>query len=404
MDTSELIKTIDETNSNIAKNGKRKRKKKPAKRKNQKMSASFILIMILAVIVVIGVAAAAGLYLWNSSFTTINLAEQTSLVLTGYNGKGEAEVAVEAVAGYMDFFDTVEAKLNRTQMLSNADELTVSYTFDEEMAKQLKLKVEAEDTTISVEGLPIAEVITCDQLFDSLSVTFEDISPVITATIENTCTEGFFAEVEFAIIEPKEFYKNGDELIVEATFDEELAMQYLYDIEKGEDGYRKVYEISSEDTYVTDASDITAELLDTMVRNGGTYFDAARAKEYGLRIFSEARLQPMWENKKTFFSWQNPHVISAYFNTVTEEGKAFIETHVNDVKVVYEATLTQPNGISCQAEIVVQYTDLIKHADGSIDLRLENGKIIAASYRNSNIKKLVNDDDDGNYISTRLDI
>ena len=95
-------------------------------------------------------------------------------------------------------------------------------------------------------------------------------------------------------------------------------------------------------------------------------------------------------------------VISAYFNVVSEQGKELLETHVNDLKVVYEATLTQPDGQACNAEVVVQYTDLKELADGSIDFALDSGKIIGASIRNTNIKNMVYDTDDGNYISTKL--
>ena len=75
---------------------------------------------------------------------------------------------------------------------------------------------------------------------------------------------------------------------------------------------------------------------------------------------------------------------------------------MNDLKVVYEATLTQPDGQACNAEVVVQYTDLKELADGSIDFALDSGKIIGASIRNTNIKNMVYDTDDGNYISTKL--
>lgn len=98
---------------------------------------------------------------------------------------------------------------------------------------------------------------------------------------------------------------------------------------------------------------------------------------------------PIWVNKKTTFTWKNPYVISMYFNTATEEAIGDTGIMVNDIKIVYGVTLTQADGVSCDAEIVVRFDGLIEKADGTIDLALDSGTMISASHKDKFIKDIV---------------
>lgn len=397
----------------VQKSGKRRKAVKTQKGKLQLVSDSasvvgikrkktWKLVLPVFILLVAGIGAGVGYYFWYQSFTEISLAKQTSLVMSGYDGKGSAELSLETLSEYKEFFDQVETTLSRDSELSNGDEIQISYSYDSELAKAMKLRVSGEPVSLTVEGLAVPTRISIDQLFASVELTTEDISPMIRVSLANVSEDSFLRAIPFEIVDEKEFYENGDQVTVRAIIDEALALQYAYAFEGDLTVYEKTYDISTEEAYLTEAEEITDEQLERVYSYGAKYFDAARAKEYGLRLFSEAHLNPQWANKQTFFSWVNPRVISSYFNVVSEQGKALLETHVNDLKVVYEATLTQPDGQACNAEVVVQYTDLKKLADGTLDFSLDSGKIIGASIRNSNIKNMVYDTDDGNYISTKL--
>lgn len=432
MEPAEVVKTIEELNTGIEKKYrsiseigtdednqverpkkktvKKKRRKKPVKvsrakaSKKRKSSGKYIALLAAAALVVIGVISAFGYLAWYYSYENINLAAQTSLVVSGYDGKGSAELSLESIAEYKDFFDQVHVSISKDSELSNGDSVTISYQYDEEVAKDYGLRVNGAESTISIEGLVTPTVISEDELFDAVVISTDDISPMITVTVENVSEDAFIKSIPFEIVDPKEYYENGDVIQVKASIDQALALEHAYAFEGDAAEYVREYPVSSEAFYLSQANELTSEMLSSIVADGVQYFDAVHAKEYGLRLFSEAHLNAQWENKQTFFSFVNVRLLSAYFNAVTEQGKPLIQTHVNDVKVVYEATLTQPDGQACQAEVVVQYTDLIKNADGTIDLKLDSGKIIAASCKNKNIKSVVSDTDDGNYISTKLDI
>ena len=139
------------------------------------------------------------------------------------------------------------------------------------------------------------------------------------------------------------------------------------------------------------------------VGDGGTSL-FGDASEYGLRIFSEANLMPIWVNGKTTFVWSNPRLISAYLNKLKPEYFETEQSHNNDIKLVYMATLSQADGVACNAEVVVQFTDLTIKADGTYDLALDSGRIIAASFKNSHIRDLVNDTYAQEYEAEKLDL
>lgn len=337
------------------------------------------------------------------SYTPIELTGYTGVSISGFDSKGCATATIDCSGEYHEFLNTVKATLDKTENLTNGDQIHITYSYDEELAKELKLRVDAEETSVTVSGLAAGTVVSYDSLFEHANVVVEGISPEIYVSVENTFEDTYLQNhISYVITDGKDCYENGDTVTIEAVFDEADAILHAYDIQEGENGYTKTIAVEGYPEYFTGAEELTQEMLDEMFADGAKLLTDAKAKEYGLRIFSEAGLMPYWEGKKTFFTWQNPFILSCYFNVVTEEAMPLIATHFNDVKVVYEATLTQPDGIACQAEIVVQYTDIFWNNDGTPDLKLGEGKIISASYRNSNIKKIVSDTDHGNYESTKL--
>ena len=102
--------------------------------------------------------------------------------------------------------------------------------------------------------------------------------------------------------------------------------------------------------------------------------------------------------------WSSPRLISAYLNVLKPEYFGTVKSHNNDVKLVYTATLSQADGVACKAEVVVQFNNILKKSDGTYDLSLDSGRIIAASFKNSHIRDLVNDTYNEEYQSQKLDL
>ncbi len=323
----------------------------------------------------------------------VKLSELTKISLVGYDSEGwikaeldGAEVMAE-VPQVQKLLDTVEMEFSMEEHLSNGDTVEITYTYDEELAEELDIRVSDNPSVLTVENLPQAENISLEDLFADVELVFEGTAPALSAVVENKSEHPYIKTMDFVIRDAKEYYKKGDTIIVDAVFSEEDAIAYRYAVEKGTDGYSKSYVLDGIDSYLTSADQLTEEARDTLIEEGSQCF--TDANEYGLRIFSEAGCMPIWVNKKTTFTWKNPYVISMYFNTATDEAIGDTGIMVNDVKIVYGVTLTQADGVSCDAEIVVRFDGLIEKADGTIDLALDSGTMISASHKDKFIKDIV---------------
>ena len=378
---------------------KRRRKRRISRKLELRIKiASFIIICLAG----LGV----GIWYFTSS-TVYSLAAVTKLSLVGYDSKGYVKAEIDDSAltqeeqALKEVLDTVEINFSKEDNLSNGEQIEILYEYDEELAEELDVRISDATTTFTVENLPQAEVITYEQLFKDVEIVLQGTSPVLTAEVVNNSTHPYVQTMDFVIRAPKEYYKKGDVLVVDAVFDEQDAIDYRYEVEAGTDGYSKEYPVGNIDSYVMDPAMITEEMLEEFVQAGTKCF--TDANEYGLRIFSEAGRMPIWVNKKTTFEWQNPYVISAYFNVAKENAMPTAGEYMNDIKIVYGVTLIQADGVNCDAEIVVRFNGIMEKADGSIDLALESGTMISASHKDKFIKDIVrNKYTEENYESTKI--
>lgn len=343
-------------------------------------------------------------------YTYVNLSELTTAEVSGYDGHGTLKTNTATMAGLEDFFQTVDVSILETDdtvngELSNGDKVEISYNYNKELAKNLSLRVRGGNEFVTIKNLPEGKVITYDELFSGAKLTYEGVAPLLTVSVENVSTTQPIADVVYTIVEPKEFYDEGDEVVVEASFDAEAAVANAYDIQQGEEGYRKRFTITGVDRYLTDAAEVPQELIDQMKEHGATLFGTAPgdANEFGLRVFMSAGVMYTTSGGEYTFAWRNPVYISSYFTCINEEHMGEPGQQINDIKIVYDGAITQSDGRSVSTEAVVVYKDVIKKADGTIVADLDSGHIVSASNKDSDIKNLVRANDDANYTSTKLE-
>lgn len=376
------------------------------KRRRRRMNRNLELAMKLTLFVI---CIAVGVWgIWNFTMREeVTLADLTKISLIGYDSEGMIQVeldgseVMEEIPEIQQVLDTVEMDFSKEEHLSNGDTVEITYSYDEELAEELDIHLGDSPSVLTVADLPQAETISLEELFADVELIFEGTAPALQISVQNNSEHPYIKTMDFSIKNAKEYYKKGDEITVEAVFSQEDAIAYRYAIEKGEAGYCKSYSLDTIDSYLTSAEQLSEEAINTLIAEGQNCF--TDANEYGLRIFSEAGCMPIWINKKTTFTWKNPYVISMYFNTATEEAYSDTGVMVNDVKIVYGVTLTQADGVSCDAEIVVRFDGLTEKADGTIDLALESGSMISASHKDKFIKDIVhNSDSDEKYDTERI--
>ena len=358
--------------------------------------------MILRGILVLALAAAGLTVAYTLIFggrVEINLNDRTHAILSGSNGGGTLTAEVDGAEEYEDFFDSVVVSFSKSEGLSNQDEVEVSYSYDRDLAKEYHLKVVADDEFIVIRDLPDTSELAVEDMFEGVSVSFDGIAPLCTATLE---FEGnsFGSIFSYQIVNAKEYYDLGDEVTVRAIFDEDKLFDAGYTPETPSEECLKTFQVSGVDAYITSADEITDEMLSSLEAQALTLF--TDANEYGMRIFCDAGLVPVYINKKCTFEWVNPTLLSSYLYVVRDDKVGELGTHVNDIKFCYEAYITQADNTTCKCEAIVRFEDIYIKADGTVELNLESGEIISADRRDKNIKNVLDTDNDDEYVSTKL--
>lgn len=366
--------------------------------KEQRTRQIYIRLCFVLALVAIGLTC---LYmiLNNATKTVVNLNESTHLTLTGFNGEGMLSATFDADEAYGSFFETVQVEFSKFTELTNGDEITITYKYDKEMAKRYNIKVKAQDMHYTVTGLVDPIPVSQNELFEGVEVEFSGIAPMVEATLN--CDNSKFKDmVSYEIIGDKQYYDIGESVQVRAIFEDEDLAEADYVSEVASEDCIEGYVVEGVDRYVTSTDEISDEMLASFKKEALSLF--TDANEYGMRIFCDAGLVPVYINKKTTFVWQSPNYISAYLNVLKEENYGKTGTHVNDIKLCFESVISQADGTACKAEVVVRYQDVIIRADGTIDLNLESGDIISADRRDSHIKALVNNKVDDDYESEKI--
>lgn len=366
--------------------------------KEQRTRQIYIRVCFVLALVAIGLTC---LYmvLNNATKTVVDLNDSTHLTLTGFNGEGMLSATFDADEAYGSFFETVQVEFSKFTNLTNGDEITITYKYDKEMAKRYNLKIKVQDMHYTVNGLVDPVILSQSDLFDGVSVKFDGIAPMVEASldVDNAKLKDI---VNYEIIGDKQYYDVGDPVQVRAIFEEEDLADADYVAEVASEDCIESYVVEGVDRYITNADDITDEMMASFKKEALTLF--TDANEYGMRIFCDAGLMPVYINKKTTFVWQSPNYISSYLNVLKEENYGKTGAHVNDIKLCFESVISQADGTACKAEVIVRYKDVILRADGTVDLNLESGDIISADRRDSHIKDIVNNKADDDYESEKI--
>lgn len=321
----------------------------------------------------------------------VRLSEYTVLSLRGYDGDGYAEAHLRDVSELQFFLDTVELKIDRSASLSNGDIVTISYTYDKKLASANKLKVRAGRRRIKVNGLAEATVITNERLFEGCKLKFIGHSPRIGVVLSNTNSDEVLSNVEYMFAEEYSSLKTGDTVVVEAIVDRAELARNAYVLESEDEHITNEYQVPVMDRYADNATLISDEDLRTLIDDGKAVFLRADrdASSFGLSVFSEAGIKYNLENKKYTFKWGSTSFISAYFNYCIDIDKLPDGQEFNDIRIVYDTSISQSDGQVVSVEAVVIYRNITVDSQGRLKLPLGEGEIVAVSTSDAKIKSFV---------------
>ncbi|MCR5791475.1 MAG: hypothetical protein K6G83_16455 [Lachnospiraceae bacterium] len=376
------------------------------KRKRGTIAAILLLFAVFA-------AAAVSFFLSRRPYGVISLKDCYLKSLKGYDGKGSFELTLDEgklkaglfeamkqqensiFAGdapdkeaYLSFADTVSAKAPAGS-LKNGDTAELTYDCDMALAGRLNLKITGREETVTVSGLNEARTITTEELFQDVSLSFAGASPRLTLTVVNNSEDDFIRDIVFHPAEEKPYYALGDRITLRAYFGENECMKRQIVTEKPSAECLKVYEVSDTDRYVGREDILPASFLTRAVEAGKAAFTDANA--YGVRVFIEAGLVPIYVNKQATFQWKTPEFYKAFYKTIKPGSENNPGVAFNMLDLIYTCDMTQADGVTTSARAVVRFENIIKRADGTYDCDLSDPSLISASHIASNITQVVID-------------
>ena len=287
------------------------------------------------------------------------------------------------------FYNSLSVTVNAPEGLSNGSKYTYTVGYNKELAKKIKLNVKNSTKEVMVSGLVTATVISYDTLFEGISFTFDGVSPTITAEMSNNTVNPYLSDVEFIIEGEKEHYADGDVIRVKALFDEALCLEKHFVIDRDISECYKDFIVEGESHYVNSASELSSDIIDRAVSAANSAFTSKTANEYGVRVYFEAGIAPVYVNKKSTFEWVNYGPLSAYLKVANPDIAGKNSNNYNDLDIIYSGTLTQADGKSVNVEAVVRFKDIIINNDGTYTYDFSNPTISSCSHYDSRIKKNV---------------
>ena len=347
-------------------------------------------------------------------YASVNLATLAKTELTGYDHEGMMTIATDEAAvddllakvkqeyddawfhaskiedsDYAAFRQSLSFSATGSAGLSNGDTVRIIGSCNNELAKKLKIDVKETAGDVVIEGLPAVTRLSADEVFADLDVSFSGISPTLEISLQNNSTHPFIQKIFFEIIDPKEYYSSGDIVKIRANYTEEQCMETGFVVDAPEGGCIHEYTASSDTEYVRRAADLPKDIISKAIEAGKSAFKDAN--EYGVRIFCEANLVPVYINKQATFAYGTPKFVSAYFKTVFPEKAGQLGMSYNDLDIIYEVSISQADGKACTAYAAVRFSDIIKNGDGSYSYDFSSPSIMSESYYSARVKKNVVD-------------
>lgn len=178
----------------------------------------------------------------------------------GEKSKGEIsswdDVLEYANSGTYDIIEcvySIDVKVDPEQDLSNGDTVTVTFKYDEELAKEQKIKFSAEKMTFTVEGLePVEEI----DPFADLNVSFSGISPNGRVEYTYNGDNDYISTYDFEA-DKESGLQNGDIVTIRIEEDEYNASYYGYTCTKTE----MQYTVSGLSEYVSSFDELTEDFV-----------------------------------------------------------------------------------------------------------------------------------------------
>lgn len=331
----------------------------------------------------IGAAAAAvaalAVILWFavSAGSTINLNQYLIIEEDGYDGYGTVKAGIDweaieekygakvsltekaksELGGFTNLASPAEfmqeyirVKLDRSDRLSNGDEIAYVWDVDEDFSKYIKCKIKYTDGSYGVSGL--AEVETFDAFAD-LEVTFSGVGPDGKAELEYKGKE--LDSFDFGC-DKKDGLSNGDTVTV--SISNAKLEGCAESLGKVPETLEKKYKVEGLSSYITSMSEISAESLESMKRQASDVYHAYVAKDWE----EDAKLESFDYIGNYLLTEKNPDTAWGSHNVLYLVYKARARNTYSNGEETYDKAV--------DVYWYLSYADLLAEEDGSLTVNV----------------------------------
>ena len=324
------------------------------------------IIAIAAASLCIVAAIVATIMLFNRK-TTLSLNDYVSIEYNGYDGHGTADVIFDwdalekkfdEIYGKKDIDDakdfsnalslytledSIRFDLDKNSFLSNGDKITLTWSYDNELAEKYKIEFEDDKKIFTVSDLK--EIKEIDP-FEDLEVTFSGTSPYASVSWEITSKDEIYNSISFDASKDDNLTDGETITITLDTYDDDEYFLNEYGCKFSQTS--KEYTCENVDSYIMNAEDITDDLLETMKTT-----TKATIADYKSSIRSDVTIS-------------NVEYAGYYFLALKDTEDNYWET-VNKCYVIYSATVKSKQKEFKQTTVYfpVEYSELVTYTDGT---------------------------------------
>lgn len=365
--------------------------------KFQKNYIGFGALILVITMTIVGI-------IFANRYEKIDVEEIVKASFYGYDTVGEGNFYIDETKVPVELQNTISITPEYVGFLTNGDEVEISVSYDNSIAKEYGIEFVGENITITVSGL--TELIEVNP-FDGLSLNIDGISPYATVSFVYNGNNEYISTQNFVVVD-NGYLKNGDEIAVEYRSAIDIA-KYGYKITQD----KMKYVVDGLDEYVSSFSDLSDEFV-TELRQGAadtiisytsanySQFTAKSALEYVGYVYntrkevSDGNYNAVYIVYRSFlsseldqFEEQYIYYPVKYTNIICEKGK-FSAEKIGIQGYTQEGYDTKGYRIPSEA-----YNDIVTEKEsiysvsvgGGFEKYAHNGYVYSVSEVNSSIMK-----------------
>lgn len=329
--------------------------------------------------------------------TKVDLNEYVNVEFSGRDGNGSAKIVTDTNAfetfisenlkesnglstltALYDLGSCINYSLSKDSDLSNGETVTVSVSWNKDIAKKYGFEFNGNNQDFTVSNLKECEEL---DLFKDIEINYVGVSPNVNATIINNSSDAFVKSYVNYNLDMAYGLEIGDKITLTANFSESTAEDYGYYVTDK----TKEYIVEDTDYYLTEYSEIDSSTLDKLKRQSSDLIEAYFADKYNYKkIIDEITGSYHIFDIDTSLQSVDYNLINSYFFVNKDMSNVSYGNVYNSIFMVYEVKISDSNYLSepITYYVPVYYKDFIMRNTGDVDVIVTEGYISNAKDTN----------------------